>query len=321
MKGIILNKLAQIIGDSHYAQNSNANFLFGDFNGQLEGKILINLDEAFWGGDKKLEGVIKNKITETRQTINKKNKENYMVDCYANYIITTNNDWFAGTTEDDRRHYCLELDNRMAGRMTPEKMAYIQPVLDAPCEAFAKVLYNRDISEFKPRQFKKTKLLQQQVELNWNSPKVFWNKVMKEGGFEYDNHFIEWNKVLKISSYDCNKTYGLEIKNKNKEKRVVYSKDWIFKCYDRQTYNGRKFDNSSFWREIEKNDGCLGDLYEEKRIQVKKERKMFVFLPSIEDARKKWNEIQEYDYEYGEDEEDEWEIDDGYGSSDSSDEE
>jgi len=321
MKGIILNKLAQIIGDSHYAQNSNANFLFGDFNGQLEGKILINLDEAFWGGDKKLEGVIKNKITETRQTINKKNKENYMVDCYANYIITTNNDWFAGTTEDDRRHYCLELDNRMAGRMTPEKMAYIQPVLDAPCEAFAKVLYNRDISEFKPRQFKKTKLLQQQVELNWNSPKVFWNKVMKEGGFEYDNHFIEWNKVLKISSYDCNKTYGLEIKNKNKEKRVVYSKDWIFKCYDRQTYNGRKFDNSSFWREIEKNDGCLGDLYEEKRIQVKKERKMFVFLPSIEDARKKWNEIQEYDYEYGEDEEEEWEIDDGYGSSDSSDEE
>ena len=316
MKGIILNKLAQIIGDSHYAQNSNANFLFGDFNGQLEGKILINLDEAFWGGDKKLEGVIKNKITETRQTINKKNKENYMVDCYANYIITTNNDWFAGTTEDDRRHYCLELDNRMAGRMTPEKMAYIQPVLDAPCEAFAKVLYNRDISEFKPRQFKKTKLLQQQVELNWNSPKVFWNKVMKEGGFEYDNHFIEWNKVLKISSYDCNKTYGLEIKNKNKEKRVVYSKDWIFKCYDRQTYNGRKFDNSSFWREIEKNDGCLGDLYEEKRIQVRKERKMFVFLPSLEDARKKWNEIQEYDYEYGEDEEDEWEVDDGYCSSD-----
>jgi hypothetical protein len=139
---------------------------------------------------------------------------------------------------------------------------------------------------------------------------------MKEGGFEYDNHFIEWNKVLKISSYDCNKTYGLEIKNKNKEKRVVYSKDWIFKCYDRQTYNGRKFDNSSFWREIEKNDGCLGDLYEEKRIQVRKERKMFVFLPSLEDARKKWNEIQEYDYEYGADEEDEWEVDDGYGSSD-----
>ena len=91
-KGIILDKLAQIIGDDHYCQNSNAKFLFGDFNGQLEGKILVNLDEAFWGGDKQMEGVIKNKITEKRQTINKKNKENYVLDDYANYVISTNND-------------------------------------------------------------------------------------------------------------------------------------------------------------------------------------------------------------------------------------
>ena len=311
-KGIILDKLAQIIGDAHYAQNSNANFLFGDFNGQLEGKILINLDEAFWGGDKKLEGVIKNKITEKRQTINKKNKENYIVDCYANYIITTNNDWFAGTTEDDRRHYCLELNNKLSGRMNEETLKHIQPVLDAPCEALAKVLYNRDISEFKPRMFKKTKLLQNQVEMNWNSPKVFWNKVMKDGGFEYDGHFVEWGKVVKVSTYDGNKCYGLEIKNKKKEKKVVYSKEWLFKCYERQSYNGRKFDNSSFWREIEKMDGCLGDLYEDKRIQIKGQRKIFVFLPTLEEARKKWDEVQEYEYNYGKEDEDEWEVDDGY---------
>ena len=309
-KGIILDKLAQIIGDNHYAQNSNANFLFGDFNGQLEGKILINLDEAFWGGDKKLEGVIKNKITEKRQTINKKNKENYMVDCYANYIITTNNDWFAGTTEDDRRHYCLELNNKLSGRMKEETLKHIQPVLDAPCEAFAKVLYNRDISEFKPRMFKKTKLLQNQVEMNWCSPKVWFNNVMRDGGFEYNGKFIEWGKVLKYDDeYGYNKKYGLEIKNKNKEKKVVYTKEWLFKCYDKQSYNGRKFDNSSFWREIQKN--CMGDLYEEKKLQIKKERKIYVFLPTLQEARDRWDELQEYDYKYGEVEDDEWELDDG----------
>ena len=139
-KGIVLDYLAKIIGDAHYAQNSNANFLFGDFNGQLEGKILVNLDEAFWGGDKKLEGVVKNKITETRQTINKKYKENYMIDDYANYIITTNNDWFAGTTEDDRRHFCLECDNKYASISTKEKDEYFRPIYESPCEAFAKVL-------------------------------------------------------------------------------------------------------------------------------------------------------------------------------------
>jgi len=306
-KGIILDKLAQIIGDNHYAQNSNANFLFGDFNGQLEGKILINLDEAFWGGDKKLEGVIKNKITEKRQTINKKNKENYIIDCYANYIITTNNDWFAGTTEDDRRHFCLELNNKLSGRMTKETLELVKPVLDAPCEAFAKVLYNRDISEFKPRIFKKTKLLQEQVERNWNSPKVWYNNVMKDGGFEYDGHFIEWGKTLTTYEYNSKK-YGIKIKNKQGDKIVVYDKDWIFKCYDNQSYDGRKFMNSAFWREIQKN--CMGDLYVEKKKQLNNERKRYLVLPSLEDARRKWNEFQEYTYEYGDDDNDEWEIDD-----------
>jgi hypothetical protein len=171
-------------------------------------------------------------------------------------------------------------------------------------------------SFLKPRQFKKTDVLQTQVEMNWNSPKVFWNKVMKEGGFEYDGHFIEWGKTLTVSGEFSNKTYGLKTKNKNKDKLVVYEKDWLFKCYDKQNYNGRKFDNTSFWREIQKNDGCLGNLYVENRIQVKKQRKMFVFLPTIEEARKKWNEMQEYEYKYGDEDDDGWEIDDDMSDSD-----
>jgi len=44
---------------------------------------------------------------------------------------------------------------------------------------------------------------------------------------------------------------------------------------------------------------------------------MHVFLPSLEEARKKWDELQEYEYNYGEEDEDEWEIDEGYSSDDS----
>lgn len=301
MKGIILDKIAQIIGEDHYAQNSNASFLFGDFNGQLEGKICINLDEAFWGGDKKLEGIVKNKITESRQTINKKNKEMYNIDDYANYIITTNNDWFAGTTEDDRRHFCIELDNRMAGRMTPEKMAYIQPVLDAPCEAFAKILYNRDIEDFVPREFKKTKLLQDQVERNWSSVKVWYNNVMKDGGFTYKNNFIEWNEIKEIvnDSTGLKETYGQMIKSKKdgvKIKKIVYTKNFIYRCYESQVYDNKKFCESSFWRDIQKH--CLCELYEENRVQINKQRILFVFLPSLDDARERWNIEQQYDYNY-----------------------
>jgi hypothetical protein len=312
-KGIILAKLQEIIGNDHYVQNSNANNLFGDFNGQLEAKIVVNLDEAYWGGDKKMEGVIKNKITEKNQTINKKNKEAYSIDCYANYIITTNNDWFAGTTEDDRRHYCLEVADAMAGRLTSDKAKIVQPVLDAPAEAFAKILYNRDITDYNPRIFKKTPLLQDQVERNWNSVKAWFHQSLKDGGFTDKRHkdgFTIWNEVpCQAEDYHMGKrTYGaVKIKDKKtKQKRVVYCKDYLFDVYNGTTADGRKMANNSFYRELKKN--CLGKLYQEIRPNVKTgNRPSYIVLPSIDEVRQNWNEIQEYDYDW--DDDDDWEID------------
>jgi hypothetical protein len=308
-KGVIISKLDEIIGDNHFCQNSNANYLFGDFNGQLEGKILVNLDEAFWGGDKKMEGMMKNKITERNQTINKKNKEAYMVSDYANYIISTNNDWFAGTTEDDRRYYCLELNNKYAGRMTKEKEEYFNPIVQAPAGAFAKILYNRDITHFNPRIFKKTKLLQEQVERNHNPVKVWWYKVLHDGGWEGINcgkkFFNYWNTLEEDNAGD-------NIKNKKTGEEIVgYFKDYIYERYKMTETEKRGFNSVyAFYRELKQN--CLGDLYREIRPKnkdkdYKAERPAFLVLPSLEEARAKWNELQDYDYKWL-DEDDEWEC-------------
>jgi len=308
-KGVVISKIGEIIGDNHFCQNSNANYLFGDFNGQLEGKILVNLDEAFWGGDKKMEGQMKNKITERNQTINKKNKEAYMISCYANYIISTNNDWFAGTTEDDRRYYCLELNNKYSGRMTKEKEEYFNPIVQAPAGAFAKILYNRDLTHFNPRIFKKTKLLQEQVERNHNPVKVWWYKVLQDGGWEGIScgakMFNYWNELDELNAGDkiTNKKTGEEI--------VGYFKDYIYERYKMTETEKRGFNSvSTFYRELKQN--CLGDLYKEIRPKnkdkdYKAERPAFLVLPSLEEARAKWNELQEYDYEWF-DEDDEWEC-------------
>lgn len=318
-KGIILNKLAEIIGDDHYVQNSNADYLFGNFNGQLEGKIVCNLDEAFWGGDKKMEGMVKNKITEKRQTINKKNKEAYSIDDYVNYIITTNNDWFSGVSADDRRHYCLQLSDFLCGRMTEEKMKIVQPVLDAPAEAFAKVLYNRDISEFNPRIFNKTKLLQDQVERNWNSVKTWFHMALKDGGMYHPRYgFAEWGElwVEKESGYGRLKG-GVKMKNKKtKEKEVAYFKEYIFECYNSTSSDNRKFGNEAFFKEFKLN--CLKDIYMERRVQIKKERRVFVVLPTLDKARENWNKVQEFKYIYG-DVDDDWDIEGEYFSDDEDD--
>ena len=306
-KGIILNKLNDIIGDDHFCSNSNANYLFGDFNGQLEGKILVNLDEAFWGGDKKMEGMMKSKITETKQTVRKLFKEAYTVDDYVNYIITTNNDWFAGVTEDDRRYYCLELVNKLSGRMTKETVKEVKPVLDASSESFAKVLYNRDITHFNPRVFKKTKLLQRQVELNWSSPKVWFHNVMKDGGFTTKNGkgtiFVEWGELQDGGQYgESEYVGGVRKKNKiTKKYSTMYFKEWMYSAYETQFADGRKVSESAFFRELMK----FFDLQEIRITTEEGQRRRVFILPQLCAARERWNKEQEYDYEY--DEGDEWE--------------
>ena len=316
-KGFILDKLSEIIGDDHYCQNSNAKFLFGDFNGQLEGKILVNLDEALWGGDKTMEGIVKNKITETKQTINKKNKENYMISCFANYIITTNNAWFCAANADSRRMFCLKLNNFLSGIVdTEDKDEYIKNILQSPADAFAKVLYNRDISEFNPRKFKKTDLLQNQVERNWNSVLAWWNTVVRDGGFTYNNDFISWGELHEKDTWNGNekKLCGIVAKNKKGEKVTAYLKSWIHEVYMSVNSDTRKFQDNRFWDDIR--NSCLDDLYIEKKIQKKKSRRIYVVLPTLEEAQKKWNVMQEYEYEYDNEDEDELVWDDDGSSSD-----
>ena len=53
-------------------------------------------------------------------------------------------------------------------------------------------------------------------------------------------------------------------------------------------------------------------LYIEKKIQKKKSRRIYMVLPTLEEAQKKWNVMQEFEYKYDNEDEDElvWDSDD-----------
>ena len=296
-KGIVLEFLHKIIGEAHYCQNSNANSLFGNFNGVLEGKILVNLDEAFWGGDKALEGQVKNKVTEKKQYINKKNKEEYCVDDYSNYIITTNNDWFAGVDAGDRRHYCLELNNEYAGINTKRIKDYHKKVRDSCVMSFANILYTRDIEEFNPREFEKTPLLQDQVERNWNTAQSWFHQILLDGEFRNGDN-LEYGGEHYRSNI---------LKTKGEEKFLFYKKDWLFENYENGKYIKKKLEKNEFFKVL-KND-CLGHLYKECKFGTGSSRTKCIHLPSIDIVREEWCNQQNFKYEFDEDEFNEDEFD------------
>jgi len=183
-KGVVMEHLKRIMGH-HFSETSESGNVLGDFNSGLEAKVLIDLDEAFWGGDKKIEGTLKHLITQTQVSINKKCKEPYEIDNTTAFMITTNNMRFLPADKGSRRYLCLDLDGKYAGVETAETKAYFDEVRGCPTGAFARVLYNWDIKQFRPRCVPKTELLQDQIEQSWNTITKWWFQTIKDGYFNY----------------------------------------------------------------------------------------------------------------------------------------
>ena len=311
-----MNKLRKIIGDNHYFQCNNLDQLTGSFNGIGEGKILINLDEAFWGKDKKKEGMLKNIITEETKFVNKKNKESYIIDDYCNYIISTNNDCFIPASEGGRRFFALDLDNEFSGVQNQNKKEYFKNINEAPSGAFAKYLFQRDISKFNPREFKKTALLQEQIQHNWCSVRKWWFNILQEAGFKtkidamngfvniYDDALNKDNTNVEI--YLNKKKYkyvnGNKIKDENGDYIILdekhfYKKEFIYDVYS-ENCDGYKLDKSHFWENMKRH--CLnGLLNADHRFKGSNQR--WLEIPDIELMRNKFNELQDYNYLYSED--------------------
>ena len=194
-KGTVLDIFHYLLdGDrdtDYYAQVSNLESIIGNFTTGIQGKCLINFDEAFWGGDKKKEGMIKNLITETNQEIRVKNHNPYNIKNTTAFILTTNAERFSGVTKDDRRHFCLECDDSHLDTKSKEELGayftalqgrkYNEPQNAEMCHSFAKVLYARDLSRFNPQEFPKTELAFNQIQQGWDSVVKFWFNVLNTG--------------------------------------------------------------------------------------------------------------------------------------------
>tara|TARA_R110000803_G_scaffold88854_3_gene155880 strand:- start:4803 stop:7589 length:2787 start_codon:yes stop_codon:yes gene_type:complete len=224
-KGIIFEIIGLIMGTSTFSQTATMSNILGDFNGGIEGKVLVDLDEAFWGGEKALMGKMKNLITEKSQLINKKCKEAYQIENTTAFCITTNNVLFAGIEKGDRRHMCLKLDNKYAGCETPESKVYFEGLRGTSGKkgvpkkvygAFAKVLYTRDLSGFRPNRIPHTDLQQDQIERGWDTTTRWWYHLLTDGTFGLPDYEKEYKNSdgAKKTEYDVRMENWGFIKNK-----------------------------------------------------------------------------------------------------------
>ena len=220
-KNIILNLIKDIIGSEYYYSTSNLEHLIGNFNADAEAKILINMNECLWGGDKKKEGRLKEFITEDSLTINQKGVKTYNINNFANVCITSNSDWIIGINQNDRRWAMIECAE------IKHDSQYYKTLANTNIQDLTNYLWSMDLSDFDARNIIKTKLHHEQVELNMDTAELFWFHILEKKRI-YDRWL---NKPYKIKKSDLHE---------------IYTKSDIFGQHD------YKMNNVTFWKRIRK---------------------------------------------------------------------
>lgn len=159
-KGTFGQILHGIFGD-HYLQISNSQHLTGNFNAHLRSCVMLFVDEAFWAGDRKGEGVLKGLITEPTIAIERKYHDVESVPNMLHIVMASNNDWVVPAGTDERRFFVLEVSDEHA-----QDHAYFAAVRaemeNGGVGALLDMLLSRDLARVNIREVPKTPALTEQ---------------------------------------------------------------------------------------------------------------------------------------------------------------
>ena len=178
-KGMIVQKLAEIMGPHLFIQPASIDDVLGTFNSIVANRAFLFLDEMVWGGDKQKAGVLKKLITESKSSINEKNIPARPTTTLFNLIISSNEDWIVPAGNNARRYLMLDVKN---SHSKEEKDA----VRLACPFSVAKFLYNWDLTNFQHSQVIATSALAEQKELSAPDAHKFIIDQVKAGELPFE---------------------------------------------------------------------------------------------------------------------------------------
>jgi hypothetical protein len=115
-KGTLLTLLKKIVGEHKYFETTNpARDVWGAFNSPMSDCYLVNLNELGKKDTTDSMGFIKGLITDPALTINSKGVQQYKIQSYHHWIITTNNEDPIPTEKDERRFWIVRSSDKLCG--------------------------------------------------------------------------------------------------------------------------------------------------------------------------------------------------------------
>lgn len=160
-KGTIGTFLMKLWGN-HGLHISNAKHLTHNFNGHLANCCFLFADEAYFGGDKQHEGVLKALITEPVLMIEQKGVDAIQQPNYLKIMMATNSDWAVPASKDERRYCVLDVSgSRIGDKQYFDDLRYSCERIEVQ-QQFLHMMLARDIRGFHPGKIPETAALAEQ---------------------------------------------------------------------------------------------------------------------------------------------------------------
>lgn len=219
-KGVIIESLlGDITGRNHFMTTGHADNYTNQFNSMMEGKLLVNIDEASFSGNHNETGVLKKYIANPSILITRKGLEGYTVDNRARLIFSSNHDQPVKVEKSNRRYFILDTSNDWvytAKKHKPEEIKkYFNLIVDlinnGGSEQFLYDMMNRDIKEFNrfhpPTTKKEMELKAEAIEgvEEWFYG-CLYDRISQT--FKNDIDFKATGKVSSSTLYDLYKSYN-----------------------------------------------------------------------------------------------------------------
>jgi len=95
----------------HHRIVSKAEHVTGKFNRHLEDTLLLQCDEAYWARNKAAEGALKDLLTNSRITVERKGMDSYSSANYTRILFSSNEQWVVPASLDERRFAIFDVAN------------------------------------------------------------------------------------------------------------------------------------------------------------------------------------------------------------------
>jgi hypothetical protein len=171
--------MGSLIGD-HYISVASSRYITGQFNSHMASLLVLHADEAFWAGDKKNEGTLRDLVTGGYHQLEYKTVDPVRVKNYIRLFVSGNPDWLVPAGFKERRWAVFDV-----GEDHMQDHAYFAAIdhemNNGGREALLHYLLHFDLSQVNLRSIPKTAaLLNQQIE-SMTAEQAWWFDTLMNG--------------------------------------------------------------------------------------------------------------------------------------------